>query len=714
MKFKVLASIFLSFSAGSTAVFAQSAGDSATPKRTPTPPPVVRTSPTPKLSETLSKNLEALPKDGEIPRERREQAYAKLLEGQRYIWSMSRLRSQMGTATGARLAKQALQKAVELDPTLAEGYTALAELALTTPPNDIDEAIMLATIAVKIDKNNFGAHRILSRLYTIKSRLNDGNGDGSRSTGGLDQVNAQKAIGEWKEIARLDPRNAEGAFLSEFYKRTNKLNERIEALQKWLASAAPIETRFYRTVMGNQEDLSPESAAVKLGEALLDAGRIQEAVEVLNRAIADDPENTEALELLRRALEAADGPTAATAIQSIQQAIYANPENSALLLLLAQVQARTGNAADAAKFLNESVAKLAQKDKSAAANLQIALGDIYRDSERFDEAIAAYKSALSTFGIDKNALATDDEREFAVGVYEKIIQTLKLADRFTEAKTVIEGSRQVLGKEDSFTDRQLIAFYRETGKKQEALQTIRAARARFPDDTSFLRLEASVLTEMGKVEEGVAIIKTLVGKKVNAVPSAAYDDFSNYLFISMLYSDGKRGKEAIEAANQAYSIADSEERKQIAKLTLATAQQMSGDFKSAEATLRGILAQSPNNPIALNNLGYFLVERNEKLDEALKLIQQAVKVDPNNPSYLDSLGWAYFKLGRLDLAEENLKKALRTDASSATIQEHLGDVYQKQGKTDQAKIAWQKALNLASDTEQINGIKLKLNKKTAK
>ena len=98
----------------------------------------------------------------------------------------------------------------------------------------------------------------------------------------------------------------------------------------------------------------------------------------------------------------------------------------------------------------------------------------------------------------------------------------------------------------------------------------------------------------------------------------------------------------------------------------------------------------------------------QKLDEALKLSQSALKTEPDNPSYLDSLGWVYYKLGKLDLAEQNLKKAMTFDVSSATIHEHLGDVYQKQGKTELAKTSWQKALTLSSDVEQINGIKTKL------
>ncbi|HEY8560679.1 MAG TPA: tetratricopeptide repeat protein [Pyrinomonadaceae bacterium] len=670
----------------------------APPVRTPTP------SPSPKLSETLTKTLDNLSKD-EISRERREQAYSKLLEGQRYIWGMTRQRGQ-GVASNVRLAKQSLQKAVELNPRLAEGYTALAELALSTPPTDINEAVALAAIAVKIDKNNFGALRILSRLYTIKSGLNDGK---------LDEANTQKAIGAWKEIARLDPRNAEAwAFLSEYYKRTNRHDERIAALQNWQSSATPVETRFYRTVLGNQENLSPEGATAKLGEALYDAGRIPESVEVLNQAVADDPDNPQTVDLLGKVLDKADAATAATSVQTLQQAIYANPENISLVTLLAKIQARSGNSTEATKFINETVAKLAEKDKASAANLQVSLGDMYNEANRTDEAVAAYQKALTIAGIDRNNLATDNERDFAIGIFDKIIRAYKTANKFPEAKSAIEDSRAVLGEEDSFSDRQLVALYRENGKKTEALQALKAARLRFPDDYGFLRQEATVLTELGRVDEGVTIVRSLIGKNKTGVLSPMYDDFSNYLFISTLYSDAKRGKEAVDAANQAMNIAGSEERKQIAKLTLATAQQNGGDFKGAETTLRGILAESPNNPIAQNNLGYFLAERNEKLDEALKLIQEAVKSEPENPSYLDSLGWVYFKQGKLDSAEENLKKALKYDASSATIHEHLGDVYQKQGRFELAKTAWQKALTLSSDADQINAIKAKMGKKPNK
>lgn len=671
--------------------------------------------PPPKISGTLAKNLE---QTTEIPRERREQAYIKLLEGQRYIWNMSRLRSQAAVTTGARLAKQSLQKAVELDPTLAEAYTALAELALQTPPNDLEEAILLANIAVKIDANNFGGHRILARLYTIKSRLNGSS---------LDANFTAKAISEWKEMARLDPRNAEAfAFLSEFYSKTNKPADRIDALKKWVASASPLETRFYRTIMGTQEELSPEAASLKLGEALIESGETKEAVEILSRSVADDPDNLQAIELLREAIDAADGNAAATAIQALQQAVFANPDNTSLIILLAQVQTRTGKIDDAAKVLRDATLKLADKDKSSAANLQVTLGDIYFGANRFDEAIAVYQNALAVRGVANDELVGEADRDFAIRVYDKMISTFKKANRPNDAKALIERARTLFGNKDLFAEKQMISFYRETGKKNEALQAVRALRLRNADDYGLLRLEASLLTENGKVDEAVALVKTLINKKkptniitksgadendlngLFTIKSPLYDDFTNYLFISNLYSQAKRGKEAIETANQAYTIAGDADRQQIAKLTLATAQQMSGDFQSAETTLRALLKQSPRNPIALNNLGYFLTERNVKLDEALELIQQALKIDPTNPSYLDSLGWVYFKLGKLAEAEKYLKDALRFDSSSPTINEHLGDVYHQQGKSELAKSAWQKALDLVSDTEETSRLNTKL------
>lgn len=466
------------------------------------PPPAAK--PAAKLSELLAQNLEKS-KQTEITRERREQSYAKLLEAQRYYWNASPARMQNRVAGGTALAKQSLQKAVELNPFLAEAYTALAELAITMPPSDVDEAITLASMAAKLDRNNFGAHRIMARLYTFKSRSRNGN---------IDPNYAQKAIAEWKEVARLDSRNAEAwAFLSELYDKTNNQEERIESLRKWVASAAPIDTQFYRNWMGGQENLSPETASMKLGGALLKTGKTREALEIISRMVADDPENNEAIEMLREAVEFGDREGAAIAVESLQQAVFANPDNPALIILLAETQARAGKFEEASKVLQTASAKLAENDKVSAANLQVALGDLLSKAKRTDEAIAAYQKSLTLRGVKNNEAVAEDERDFVISVFEKMIQTYKTANRPNDVKLIIERARQVLGKNDLFADRQTISFYRESGMKQEALQSVRALRARRPDDYGILRLEATILTENGKVDEAVALVKSLIKKK---------------------------------------------------------------------------------------------------------------------------------------------------------------------------------------------------------
>lgn len=671
-------------------------------------------SPLPKIADTLIKRLDGMSPGGTVSRAAREQAYAKLMEGQRYLWSAKRLRSRAGIAHASTSARQALQKAVELDPKLAEAYTALAEIAINSQPVDVEEGIALAAIATRLDHDNFGGHRVLARLYTYKCRLNGDN---------FDSVFGNKAIAEWKEVTRLDPRNAEAwAFLGELYNKTGKNDERISALKNWLSSVPPIETQFYTFVMGRQENLSPENASLKLGPALLKSGRTKEAIQTLSNVVADDPDNAKAVDLLREALESADGTNAAIAIESLQQAVYANPANLSLIGLLAQVYQRIDRVDDAVILLREASDKLTATDRTAAGAIQISLGDILISSGRTADAMAAYEEALKVRGLDNAEMLDEDEREFVMLVFEKMIQALKSADRPGEVNAMIVRARKLLGKNDLFSDRQLIAFYRESGRRQEALDAVRAVRSRLPDDYGFLRLEATMLTELGRVDEAVALVRKSMARPPAAASNPASsaggdsvmiavppsDQFSDYLFISSLYSQANRGKEAADAANQAYSVARGKERKQIARLTLATAQQLSGDFDGAETTLREILKESPNNPIAMNNLGYYLLERNLRLEEAFELIQQAVRVDPTNPSFLDSLGWAHYKLGRLTEAEKHLREASRYNSGSATIQEHLGDVYLKQGRVDQAKTSWEKALVLASEDSDIKRLKEKL------
>jgi len=84
--------------------------------------------------------------------------------------------------------------------------------------------------------------------------------------------------------------------------------------------------------------------------------------------------------------------------------------------------------------------------------------------------------------------------------------------------------------------------------------------------------------------------------------------------------------------------------------------------------------------MALNYLGYMLADRGDKLNDSIAYVQRALALDPKNPAYLDSLGWAQFKLALYEPAEKNLRDALRYDQDDPAILEHLGDLLLATGR----------------------------------
>jgi len=98
------------------------------------------------------------------------------------------------------------------------------------------------------------------------------------------------------------------------------------------------------------------------------------------------------------------------------------------------------------------------------------------------------------------------------------------------------------------------------------------------------------------------------------------------------------------------------------------------------------------NASAANYLGYMLADRGVRLEESVKYIQKALQLEPNNGAYLDSLGWAYYKMDRCDLAAPHLEKAARLLSDDPTIHEHLGRLYLRMGKDIQAEQEWERAL----------------------
>lgn len=133
-----------------------------------------------------------------------------------------------------------------------------------------------------------------------------------------------------------------------------------------------------------------------------------------------------------------------------------------------------------------------------------------------------------------------------------------------------------------------------------------------------------------------------------------------------------------------------------------------GRWPEAEADLRQAMALSPDNAEILNHLGYNLVDRGQRLEEGMRLISRAVDLQPRSGLILDSLGWAYFKLGDHDRAVVHLERAVELAPGDPVINEHLGDAYWRIGRRLEARFQWQRALTLNPRPSAVTGLHAKL------
>ena len=508
-------------------------------------------------------------------RERRVKAYAKLMEGQRFF---TNARGAGGiTREDLGSAQKAFELAAVLDPTLSEAHTALAEIAFFFL-NDQPLAERHATAAVRVDNNNFGAQRILSRIYSLRAGLDPDK---------IDRAAADRAIAALKEVLRIDPNDGEAlALVGEFYAATGRNDEAIDAFRRWMGAPATVDTNFYKVISQGRE-LSPDAAAARLAEAYLKAGRTVEAIEAVRRALSINPENTQYLALLGEAIDAGGG-NEPEAIKELQRMIAANPQNLAAVSLLAHAQARSGKVDDALATLRAGIASHSgdnREQQQQRRRLVDDLAGILSDALRYDEAIAAYEEQLKARGVKDQPLTADSDKEAARTPLERILNLQRQAGRLDDAFSTAARMRRVLGANDPRADFYSISVLREQGKRQEALEAVRAARLKFPEVSEFLRLEAETLAELGQVEEGATLLRARITGKFE-------DDYPAYLSIANLYLQAGRGKEAVAAARKLLELAPPDQPQLVtqALVMLSSAQERAGDTKGAEESLRRVLA----------------------------------------------------------------------------------------------------------------------------
>jgi tetratricopeptide (TPR) repeat protein len=174
-----------------------------------------------------------------------------------------------------------------------------------------------------------------------------------------------------------------------------------------------------------------------------------------------------------------------------------------------------------------------------------------------------------------------------------------------------------------------------------------------------------------------------------------------------------RGRKAFEECAQVYSkgiatIANPEKPNWLIFYFRGICNERAKHWPQAEKDLKEALKLYPDQPHVLNYLGYSWIDQGINLDEGMKMIRRAVEERPDDGYIVDSLGWAYFRIGNYDEAVKNLERAVELKPEDPTINDHLGDAYWKTGRTLEAHFQWSHARDLKPEPEDLARIKQKL------
>jgi tetratricopeptide (TPR) repeat protein len=604
------------------------------------------------------------------------------------------------------------KRAIELDPAAADISGELAGLYLRQ--NKIQEAIASAEQALKKAPANREANRVLGTVYAALSE--SASETGARGRAGAADENVAKAI-RHLELATerttvpADPNIR--ATLARLYVRSGAydkaiplLNDLVNQEQGWqdgplmLAEAYAGAGRTKDAIAWLEERATDDP---RLLPALADfyerERRWPDAVATYARALQRAPRNTELKSRYASALLNLGGRENLTkARDALTEVVAARPTapDARALYLLSQSQRRLGDFPAA-----EATARrvIAQNGKSPWGFY--ALAESLEERRQYQTIVDELAPVVAEFR-GKGADASFDVSILLPHLgfaYQELGQYDKAISAFEEARRLAPNDPAVAGY--------LIDAHLAAKKYGAAADVAKAALNQHPNDLRLARLQARALRLNGKTDQGIAVLEEAV-KNHSGEPLA-------YISLAQLYADADRGAQAVRVLQDAQGKFPTVNA---IAFELGAVFDKQKKFAEAESAFRQVLTRDPENATALNYLGYMLAERGERLDESVDYLKKALAIEPENGSFLDSLGWAYFKADKLDLAEENLRRAADQLKTNSVVQEHYGQVLFKLGRYDEAIAAWTRALNGDGDAidkgdidKKIRAAKQKLPKK---
>lgn len=630
-----------------------------------------------------------------------------------FHYTMAHMYEELVTMYGrSDLANKAIdeyRQAIDADPDSEYLTAGLAELYAKT--GRIRDAVMEAQDILKRDPNNLEAHKLLGRIY-LRSM---GDGQGSSQNQNVIKL----AIEQYEEIIKLekDPDNLveDHLLLGRLYRLNNDLtkaeNEFKTAVKLQPDSEEAVTTLAY---LYNEEGDSGH--AIEALNSVPDASRsaklysalgytfeqqknYKKAIEAYRHAIELDRDNLDAIRGLAQNLQN-DGQTQA-ALEQYKIIADANPEDAQTYMRMADIYKKSGQFDDALDNL-----KKAQAIVQDSIEVPYEMASIYQAQGRYEDAAQTLKDLLDKTQKPDASYTQSDKNNRAVFLERLGSDYRDMGNN----QLAIETFRKMLALGDDNVARgyqELIDTYREAKDWPQATAAAKEAVQKLPNNRDLKMVYASQLADTGNPDAALQQVKAMLSGKP--------EDREVYIALAQMYSRLKRWPEAEEAIDKADKLSSKPEDKQYTAFVKGSIYERQKKYDVAEQEFKKILTSDPQNAMTLNYYGYMLADRGVRLDEALSYIKKAVELDPANGAYLDSLGWAYYKLGKYDQAEESLSKALQHTPNDPTVQEHMGDVYQKTGRLKQAAAHWERAVNewnktvpAEQDTETLAKVQKKL------
>jgi tetratricopeptide (TPR) repeat protein len=250
----------------------------------------------------------------------------------------------------------------------------------------------------------------------------------------------------------------------------------------------------------------------------------------------------------------------------------------------------------------------------------------------------------------------------------------------------------------------LIAEIAESEKRlPEALAVYRSIDRSSPFGWSAQLRAAEVLDELDRTDESVGELKRMAAERP--------DSAQPLIELGDILRGRNRFPDAVAAYDGAIArLEPAEGRYWSLFYSRGIALERSGQWPRAEADFLRALELQSDQPLVLNYLGYSWVEKREHLDRALKMIERAVELRPNDGYIVDSLGWAHFQLGDYPQSIQYLERAIELLPEDPTINDHLGDAYWRSGRVAEARYQWQRALQFQPEADEVKTIDAKLDK----